>query len=393
MLYNEDCLKVLERMPDESVDMIYLDPPFFTQKKQKLCSSAGRQYEFSDVWESRQDYIEYMRIRLIEMRRVLKATGNIFLHCDTSASCYLRVLLDEIFGENNFESEIIWTYKRWSNSRKGLLPNHQTILYYRKSKNNKFNILFGDYSPTTNIDQILQDRERTAEGKAVYKRDSSGEIIASKEKKGVPVSDVWDIPFLNPKAKERTGYPTQKPIELLDRIIKISTDEGDLVLDPFCGSGTTLVSAKMLNRQYIGIDINKDAIALSKERLDEPFKTTSTLLKVGKDAYKTKTEEELSVLRQFDCNIVQRNNGIDAFLKKHYQGKPVAIKLQRKSESLSDAIKLLDSAGKKKKCSFTVLIMNEPEIAKQEEPVPYNMIILPKYQIQLESALKEFIEK
>lgn len=134
MLYNEDCLNIMKKISDKSVDMIYLDPPFFTQKKQKLSNSAGKKYEFSDVWESRQEYVEFMRLRLIEMQRILKDTGNIFLHCDTSASCYLRLLLDEVFGENNFQSEIIWTYKRWSNSRKGLLPNHQTIFFYSKSK-------------------------------------------------------------------------------------------------------------------------------------------------------------------------------------------------------------------------------------------------------------------
>lgn len=393
MLYNEDCLNIMKKISDKSVDMIYLDPPFFTQKKQKLSNSAGKKYEFSDVWESRQEYVEFMRLRLIEMQRILKDTGNIFLHCDTSSSCYLRLLLDEVFGENNFQSEIIWTYKRWSNSRKGLLPNHQTIFFYSKSKKNKFNVIFGKYSPTTNIDQILQERKRTAEGKTVYKRDENGNIVPSKEKKGVPISDVWDIPFLNPKAKERTGYPTQKPVELLDRIISISTDEGDVVLDPFCGSGTTLVSAKMLNRQYIGIDINSDAIALCKERLEMPFKTTSNLLKVGADAYKTKTEEELSLLRQFDCDIVQRNKGIDAFLKKHYLGKPVAIKIQKENESIADSIQLLDSAGKKKQCSFTVLICNITEDVKRQNFIPDNMIVLPKYQIQLENALENLINE
>lgn len=393
MLYNEDCLNIMKKISDKSVDMIYLDPPFFTQKKQKLSNSAGKKYEFSDVWESRQEYVEFMRLRLIEMQRILKDTGNIFLHCDTSASCYLRLLLDEVFGENNFQSEIIWTYKRWSNSRKGLLPNHQTIFFYSKSKKNKFNVIFGKYSPTTNIDQILQERKRTAEGKTVYKRDENGNIVPSKEKKGVPISDVWDIPFLNPKAKERTGYPTQKPVELLDRIISISTDEGDVVLDPFCGSGTTLVSAKMLNRQYIGIDINSDAIALCKKRLETPFKTTSNLLKVGADAYKTKTEEELSLLRQFDCDIVQRNKGIDAFLKKHYLGKPVAIKIQKENESIADSIQLLDSAGKKKQCSFTVLICNITEDVKRQNFIPDNMIVLPKYQIQLENALENLINE
>lgn len=118
MLFNEDCLKVLKTLEDESVDMIYLDPPFFTQRKQISCDAQGKQYEFLDVWQSREDYLSYMKVRLLEMRRVLKCSGNIFLHCDTSASHHLRILLDNIFGENNFRSEIIWSYKRWSNAKK-----------------------------------------------------------------------------------------------------------------------------------------------------------------------------------------------------------------------------------------------------------------------------------
>lgn len=391
MIYQDDCLNILKSIPDTSIDMIYLDPPFYSQKKQSLSDSSGNKYEFSDVWSSRQEYLEYLRVRLLEMRRVLKDTGNIFLHCDTSAGHYLRVLLDEVFGENNFRSEIIWAYKRWSNSKKGLLPNHQTIYYYSKSKNYKFNVLYGKYSPTTNIDQILQERERNADGKAVYKRDENGEIVAAKEKKGVPISDVWDIPFLNPKAKERTGYPTQKPIELLERIIEISTDKGDTVLDPFCGSGTTLVSAKLQERKFIGIDISPEAVSITKKRLESPSKTSSILMKVGVDAYKTKTEDELSILRQFDCDIVQRNKGIDAFLKKYYCGHPVAIKLQRKNESLSEAIHLLANAAQKKKCSFSVLITNTSEHVKTEGNIPSNMIILERYQTQVMAQLEERI--
>ena len=259
MLYNSDCLKVMRGLSSDSIDMIYLDPPFYTQRVQSLSDRNGRKYEFADTWDSLGDYLSFMRVRIEEMKRILKPTGGVFLHCDTSASHYLRILLDEIFGVDNFRSEIIWTYKRWSNSKKGLLPAHQTIFYYTKGKNYKFNIIYGNYSATTNLDQILQERERDEKGKAVYKRNKNGEIVTAKEKKGVPISDVWEIPFLNPKAKERTGYPTQKPIELLERIIRISTDEGDCVLDPFCGSGTTLVSAKLLNRDYIGIDINTDS--------------------------------------------------------------------------------------------------------------------------------------
>ena len=190
MIYNSDCLQIMKGISDESVDMIYLDPPFYTQKVQSLSDSNGRKYEFSDTWASLTEYLNYMRVRLVEMKRILKTTGCIFLHCDVSASHHLRILLDEIFGIENFKSEIIWSYKRWSNAKKGLLSAHQTIFYYTKGKKYKFNTLYGSYSPTTNIDQILQERERDSSGKAVYKRDENGNIVAAKEKKGVPISDV-----------------------------------------------------------------------------------------------------------------------------------------------------------------------------------------------------------
>ena len=294
MLYCDDCLNILKRMQNETVDMIYIDPPFFTQTIQKLSNSDGQFYEFKDTWKSKEEYLQYIKLRLLEMKRVLKKTGNFFLHCDTSASCNLKLLLDEVFGENNFKSEIIWYYKRWSNSQKRLLPNHQTIYFYSKTKDYKFNTIFREYSPTTNIDQILQTRERV-KGKVRYKKDSNGKVVCNTNKMGVPLSDVWEIPFLNPKAKERVGYPTQKPIELLDRIIQISTDKGDTVLDAFCGSGTTLVSAKLLGRKYIGIDKNPEAINLSERRLNAPIKTESILLKKGKDSYKTKTDKDIAI--------------------------------------------------------------------------------------------------
>lgn len=393
MLFNDDCLKILKTIENEAIDMIYLDPPFYTQSKQMLCDINGKQYSFSDIWQSREEYLKYMNVRLLEMKRVLKSSGNIFLHCDTSASHYLRVLLDDIFGENNFRSEIIWTYKRWSNSKKGLLPAHQTILFYSKTNKYKFNTLYREYSPTTNVDQILQDRERNEMGKSSYKRDKFGNVILSKEKKGVPISDVWDIPFLNPKAKERVGYPTQKPIELLERIIKLSTNKGDCILDPFCGSGTTLVSSKLLERKFIGIDINSEAIKLCRQRLEAPFKTNSNLLKVGANSYKTKTEEELSILREFDCDIVQRNKGIDAILKKHYLSAPIALKIQKANETFTEAVQLLHTAGTKKNCSFVVLITHEAEWENNSYIVPTNMIILSRYETQFNDIINKKIFK
>lgn len=157
------------------------------------------------------DYKHFIKERLQECRRVLKNIGIIFVHCDSSASHHIRSLLDEVFGAENFQSEIIWTYRRWSNAKRGLLNAHQTIYFYSKSDTYKFNTLYTDYSPTTNIDQILQERERDEHGKSVYKRDSQGNVVLGREKKGVPLSNVWEIPYLNPKAAERTGYPTQKP--------------------------------------------------------------------------------------------------------------------------------------------------------------------------------------
>ncbi len=389
MVIHGDCLDILKQIDSNSVDMIYLDPPFFTQKMQSLKDTQGTEYFFGDVWNSREEYLDYMKVRVYELKRVLKDTGSIFLHCDEKASHYLRIILDEIFGEENFRSEIIWTYKRWSNSKKGLLPGHQTIFFYSKTNNYKFNIIYTEYSPTTNIDQILQERVRDNRGKAIYKHDDNGEVILSKEKKGVPMSDVWEIPFLNPKAKERVGYPTQKPIELLERIVRISTDVGDTVLDPFCGSGTTMVAAELVNRKGIGIDISRDAVEISENRLKNPYKTESRLMKLGIESYKTKSDVDSAILNQLDCDVVQRNKGIDGFLKKYYKNAPVAVKIQKATESFSEAVELLKNAGKRKKCSATVLIRTQNDNLTRHVDIPSNMIIIDDYKIQLEHELEE----
>lgn len=356
-LLNGDCLVEIKKIPDNSVDLIYLDPPFFTQRKHIQKNKNNTiEYSFDDKWNDIQEYIEFMKIRLIEFKRVLSSTGSIFLHCDKKASHYLRVILDEIFGMDCFQSEIIWSYKRWSNSKTGLLNNHQNIYFYSKNKKFKFNPKFVEYSATTNVDQILQDRARNSDNKTTYKLDESGNIILGKAKKGVPLSDVWEIPYLNPKAKERTGYPTQKPILLLEQIIELVTDKGDVVLDPFCGSGTTLVAAKLLNRKYIGIDISKDAIHLTNERLENPVKTNSHLLVKGITKYNTKSDREETILKLLDAVSVQRNKGIDGFLKRYYKDKPIAVKIQKENESLLDSYSLLLKSANKKDCILKILI-------------------------------------
>lgn len=377
----------MTEMESASIDMLYLDPPFFTQKEHKLKDTNGIEYSFDDTWDSICDYISFLRLRLEQAKRLLKDTGTIFLHCDTTASHYIKVMMDEVFGIDNFRSEIIWTYKRWSNSKNGLLNAHQTIFFYSKTKQYKFKKIFTDYSLTTNIDQILQDRVRNENGKTVYKTGEDGKLILTNEKKGVPLSDVWDIPFLNPKAKERVGYPTQKPILLLERILDISTDEGDTVLDPFCGSGTTLVAALLKNRKYIGIDKNTDAIKLAKERLERPIKTHSALMRKGKVYYDGKSDFEKNILKQFDCNIVQRNKGIDAILVKMYCNQPVAIKIQKENELFSEAVDLLHQAGKKKNCIATVLIKTSDSVELFNVKKPSNMLVVDSYHLVLNNYL------
>ena len=360
-----DCIEKLKEIEDSSIDMIYLDPPFYTQREHKLKDKDNNDYSFDDKWNSIEEYKNYIRDRLVECKRVLKDTGSIFLHCDKSASHYLRVALDESFGSNNFQSEIIWTYKRWSNSKKGLLNSHQNIYFYSKTNKFKFNTLFNEYSPTTNVDQILQKRKKDENGKSTYMLDENEEIIVDSNKKGVPLGDVWNIPYLNPKARERCGYPTQKPILLIEQIIKISTDEGDIVLDPFCGSGTTLVASKLLNRNFIGIDKSEKAVELANKRIEDSIKTESRLLKKGEKSYKNKTEEELNILKMFNAIPVQRNKSIDGIITLKEDRGLIAVKIQKTDENINDIIKGLIKAGEKKKCKNMILVRTKNENLEQ----------------------------
>lgn len=373
-IYNMDCLEGMKKLENESIDLIYLDPPFFTQKKQKLTSKIGIEYFFEDSWHDINEYLEFLKIRFFEMKRILKKDGNIFVHCDKIANHKIRILLEEVFGKDNFRAEIIWSYKRWSNSKKGLLEGHQNIYHFSKSSEFRFNILYQEYSPSTNIDQILQIRERDKKGKSIYKKNQDGDIVYGSNKKGVPLNDVWQIPFLNPKAKERVGYPTQKPIELLENILKIASKEGDIVLDPFLGSGTTAVTAKLLKRNFIGFDINSNAIGLAQLRLKELVKTESKLLKNGLESYENKTENQKKILARFECNIVQRNKGIDAILKEKIDDKLVGIKIQDKNETLKDTENLLQKVMKNKNFIFGIIVKTHDDLF--QHTVSDNIIII-----------------
>ncbi|MHB9298972.1 DNA-methyltransferase [Fusobacterium polymorphum] len=373
-IYNIDCLEGMRKLENESIDLIYLDPPFFTQKKQKLTSKLGIEYFFEDSWQDINEYLEFLKIRFFEMKRILKKDGNIFVHCDKIANHKIRILLEEVFGKDNFRAEIIWSYKRWSNSKKGLLEGHQNIYHFSKSSEFRFNILYQEYSPSTNIDQILQMRERDKKGKSIYKKNQDGDVVYGSNKNGVPLNDVWQIPFLNPKAKERVGYPTQKPIELLEKILKIASKEGDTILDPFLGSGTTAVTAKLLKRNFIGFDINSSAIELAQLRLKELVKTESKLLKNGLESYENKTENQKKILARFECNIVQRNKGIDAILKEKIDDKLVGIKIQDKDETLKDTENLLQKAMKNKNFIFGIIVKTHDDLF--QHTVSDNIIII-----------------
>ncbi|KYK35082.1 MAG: hypothetical protein AYK19_11300 [Theionarchaea archaeon DG-70-1] len=374
-LLEGDNLEILRTFPPGSVDMAYLDPPFFTGKEQKLfdrtlSDDEGAQLSFRDVWANHEEYLEWVRPRLQGIRRVLKPTGSVFLHCDWHASHLLRIELDEIFGPDQFRAEIIWYYKRWTNSLRAFQRAHQTIYFYSRTENYKFNILYEDYSLTTNIDQIWQKRGRDKNGKCITVTRKNGDYAPlTKEKLGVPMRDVWEIPYLNPRAKERTGWPTQKPLELLRRIILASTDEGDIVLDPVCGSGTTLVAAKALGRQWIGIDSEEDAIKISKQRLASkynPFDQTyhhmpyqiSQFLKLPRAA---KIQHIAALL---DMNIVQRNANLDGFLKKPLHGTNVPVRYVGSDEPV-DIIGKFVKTAEKKQSKVGIVVM--PHATEEEK--------------------------
>jgi site-specific DNA-methyltransferase (adenine-specific) len=347
----------MENLQPESVNLVYVDPPFFSQKRHRLSSRDNRTFEFSDIWADADEYKQFISARLRLCRKLLRNDGSLFLHCDRAAAHHLRLVLDDVFGAENFQSEIIWSYKRWSNNKKGLLNAHQTIYFYSKTDDFKFNTIYTEYSPTTNVDQILQKRERDARGKSSYMRSDDGKVEIGGAKRGVPLTDVWEIPYLNPKASERTGYPTQKPLHLLERIIKIASDPGDLVLDPFCGSGTTVVAAGLLGRDCIGIDASQDAVSLTESRLAKPVRSESRLMTEGKDSYLNQSPEISRVLELIDATPVQRNSGIDGFLKRAHDGLPIPVRIQRDWETFEQASTTFAKACSEKGCGKRLLIV------------------------------------
>lgn len=354
LLYYGDNLDILkEHIKDESIDLIYLDPPFQSGKNYNqifqpqgggVKGATAQIQAFEDTWtwgeEAEREYtglitgtltteppgqklIDLMKAmrgyltecpllaylcmispRLLEMRRVLKPTGSIYLHCDPTASHYLKLLLDAVFGAGHFRNEIVWCYSRMASNQKQLNQCHHIILWY--SKGNKW--IF-------NVDEIRLPYAEGSKAREGYKKTSLG---GGKPKSGkcelnplgkFPEDWISFIPFI--RGKERIGYPTQKPEELLERFIKASSNEGDTVLDPFCGCGTAVAVAEKLNRKWIGIDITYLAIDVIKKRLEKHQIKENKNFKVYGDPKEVYSAEQLAEQDpfQFEVWAVSQLNG------------------------------------------------------------------------------------
>ena len=315
-LYTEDNLLVMNGMNSESVDLIYTDPPFNSKRTYSApIGSKAAGTKFKDIWtwqdvdeqclerlydtyphlvsyidsiwfghsKAMASYLTYMAQRILEMHRILKNTGSFYLHIDPTASHYLKVVCDMIFGKGNFRNEIVWWYNKWTNTATYFQRNHDILLFYTKTGNYTFNKAYGE--PTERQLQLRKTGYNTGssggvkivriydrENPNVIKKLKSGawddrDIYYVDELKGNAVPDVWNISAINGQAKERTGYPTQKPLDLLFRIIQASSDKDDVVFDPFCGCATACVAAQNLDRKWIGIDIEAKARELVVRRL------------------------------------------------------------------------------------------------------------------------------
>lgn len=249
-----DCLEVMRELPAETFDVIYIDPPFNTgierrvQKKEQVLGFA-----YDDNWEDGlHEYLEWLKTRCVEMRRLLKPEGAFFLHLDWHATHYAKVMLDHLFGIRNFQNEFIWYYSGGGASGKRFARKHDTILYYTRS---------------ATAWKFYADRVRTPH------KWTRGQLRADGSERnyeqGKLADDVWQQHALLPWAMESLGYPTQKPISLLERLLMATSDEGDVVGDFFCGSGTTPAVAQQLGRRWVAADASREAICLTTERLAE----------------------------------------------------------------------------------------------------------------------------
>jgi DNA modification methylase len=313
-LYYGDNLDVLrsKHIKDETIDLCYIDPPFNSKRNyNQIYNNVGTEdraqaQAFIDTWawdDKARDgtaeilandagrfqpqtvalikglhrvlgegsllaYLVSMTLRITEIHRALKVTGSFYLHCDPTSSHYLKLVLDSIFVTQggDIRNEIIWHYRRWTGKAKKFQELHDTVFYYTKSDDYTFNPLYIEYTEGST--------SRKLQGKLHRFKKGDAPILVSErsvDEKGVRDNDVWQIPFVAPSAKERLGYPTQKPEKLLEKIVAASSNEGDVVLDAYCGCGTTVVVAQRLKRKWIGVDITFQSISLVLKRLEDMF--------------------------------------------------------------------------------------------------------------------------
>lgn len=277
-----DNLQVMSHMLKDyrgKVELIYIDPPFDSKAdyKKKIdlkgigkTTSDGSSFEekqYGDIWTN-DEYLQFMYERLLIMRELLSETGSIYLHCDWHRSAYLRLLLDEVFGSNNFRNEIVWSYFGFKRATSKKFPQKHDLIYsYAKGSEYTWNVQYKPHSPEY-IKRFKKDENGRLYRDDVNPTGGGTRIIYLDEVEGDIIDSVWtDIPPVNPVAKERQNYPTQKPEALIERIIKASTNPGDIVFDCFMGSGTTQAVAMKLGRRFIGADINLGAIQTTTKRL------------------------------------------------------------------------------------------------------------------------------
>jgi DNA modification methylase len=269
-IYCGDCKDVLRHFPENSVDLIYLDPPFFSNRHYEVIWGDGYEIRaFEDRWLGGvHNYIAWMDERVRECHRVLKETGSLYLHCDTHASHHLRVMLDNIFLDNNFVSEIYWYYyNKMHDYRKKVWPKAtDTILMYAKERKSDYTFNQQEEDREKPVKQLARKKVK---GKMVNVKDESGHVVYRVRDKRT-VDNVWRISTIQPADRtQRYDFPTQKPEALLDRIIKASSNPKDIVLDPFCGCGTAIAVAERLGRRWIGVDVSPSACKLMKRRMND----------------------------------------------------------------------------------------------------------------------------
>ncbi|OIP89083.1 MAG: hypothetical protein AUK24_06805 [Syntrophaceae bacterium CG2_30_49_12] len=264
------------------IDLIYIDPPFATGADFTFTTQIGdsdlevtkeqsaiEEKAYRDTWgKGTISYLQMISDRLKLMHELLSEKGSIYVHCDWRMNSAVRFILDEIFGQANFINEIIWHYRRWSNVATTFQKMHDNLLFFQKSEKRTFNLLYQEYAHPEWIEETVRG---FVDGKLIRLKDEHGNYVKrEKENIGVPMHDVWeDINFIGPTSKERISYATQKPESLIGRIISTSTSSGDLIADLFCGSGTTMSAAEKLGRRWIGCDLSRWAIHVSRKRLLE----------------------------------------------------------------------------------------------------------------------------